>query len=144
MKVYGDTVSIAPHILNLGSKWRWKGGLTPQFLHPWKRPPCTHWTGGQVWCGASGEEARFCLENENSVLLGEDTVSLRNRTLDISRQYCLQTSGSDYPVKQYHNPKQLNPQLHRCENLETRNKLNYWKRITNVKNDVHQLTHSIR
>jgi len=95
-------------------------------------------------CGPSGEEERLCLETEDSVLLEEYTVSLNNRTLDVSRQCCLETSGSDYPVKQYHNPKQLNRQLHRCEYLETRNKLNYWHRTPNVNNDVAQLTHSIR
>ena len=91
-------------------------------------------------CGPSRKEARLCLEIEDSVLLGEDTVSMSNRTLDVSRRCCLETTVSDNPVKQYHNPKQLNPQLH----LETRNKLNYWQRITNVKNDVHQLTHGTR
>lgn len=87
-------------------------------------------------CGPSGEEARLCLKIEDSVLLGKDTVALSNRTFDDSRQCCLETLGSDYPVKQYLNPKQLKPRLHRCENLETCNKLNYWQRITNVKNDI--------
>jgi len=39
MKAYREIVSIALHILNLSSRWRWKGSLMPQFLYPGKDLP---------------------------------------------------------------------------------------------------------
>jgi hypothetical protein len=41
---------IAPHILDLGTKWRWVVSFTPPPLYPQGKGPGTHWIGG--WVGS--------------------------------------------------------------------------------------------
>jgi hypothetical protein len=43
---------VAPHILDLGSRWRWVVSFTPRPLNPRERAPFTHWIGGWVGPGA--------------------------------------------------------------------------------------------
>jgi len=40
--------SIAPRILNLGTRWRWVVRYTPRTLYHRIRAPSTYWTGGWV------------------------------------------------------------------------------------------------
>jgi hypothetical protein len=48
IKVYWESGGIEPHILDLGTRWRWVVSFTP-----WPLYPGTHWTGGWVGPRAS-------------------------------------------------------------------------------------------
>jgi hypothetical protein len=49
MKAYWGSGRIGPHILNLGTRWRWMVSFTPWPLYHRERAPGTHWIGGWVW-----------------------------------------------------------------------------------------------
>jgi hypothetical protein len=56
MRTYWGSGSIAPRILNLGTRWRWVVSLTHRPLYPEERTPGTHWVGG--WVGPrTGQDA---------------------------------------------------------------------------------------
>jgi hypothetical protein len=48
MKTYWENGGIDPHILDLGTRWRWVVSFTLRPLYPRERAPDTHWTGGWV------------------------------------------------------------------------------------------------
>jgi hypothetical protein len=48
MKTYWGSGGIAPHILDLGIRWRWVVSFTPRPLYPKERAPGAHWIGGWV------------------------------------------------------------------------------------------------
>jgi hypothetical protein len=48
MKAYWVNWSIAPWVLDLGTRWRWVVSFTLRPLYPRKRAPRTHWIGGRV------------------------------------------------------------------------------------------------
>jgi len=37
IKTYWGSRGIAPHILNLGTRWRWMVSFLPQVLQPWEK-----------------------------------------------------------------------------------------------------------
>jgi len=48
MKTYWGRGSIAPRILDLGTRWRWLVRFTPGGFTPRGRAPGTHWIRGWV------------------------------------------------------------------------------------------------
>jgi len=46
MKAYWGSGSIAPHILEFGSGYRWAASFTPMPLYPRETAPGIHWKGG--------------------------------------------------------------------------------------------------
>jgi hypothetical protein len=48
MNTYWDSGSIAPRILDLGTRWKWVVSFTPRPLYTQGNSPGTHWIGGWV------------------------------------------------------------------------------------------------
>jgi hypothetical protein len=53
MKIYGGSEGIAPHILDLGTRWKWVVSFTSQPLYSRGKSCGIHWTGGLVGPRAS-------------------------------------------------------------------------------------------
>jgi hypothetical protein len=48
MKTYWWSGGIVPHLLDLGTRWKWVVSFTSQPLYPQRKSPGTHWIGGWV------------------------------------------------------------------------------------------------
>jgi len=63
MKMYWQSGDIAPHILNLGSRWRWVVSFTPRPLYSRRKSSChsldRRLGGPQSRSGGEGDEKKF-------------------------------------------------------------------------------------